>query len=99
MAVCPTATVTLPSLTQVDTWLDLVFSHHAPFSLLPARRGPATACASGAASGAAAIDVALHKICFIGNWSIKLRAVFDYIDLTCPRTPACWRHFGWLAPQ
>ena len=42
---------------------------------------------------------ALHKICWCGGWSIKSKAVFDYIDPTCPRTPACRRFFGWLAPK
>ena len=49
-----------------------------------------------AASGAAACGVALHKICYVGGWSIKSKAVFDYIDPTCPKTPACLRSFGWL---
>ena len=50
----------------------------------------------GAASGAGAIDVALFRICFVGGWSIKSRAVFDYIDATCPASPAARRFFGWL---
>ena len=49
-----------------------------------------------AASGAAAVGVPLHKICYVGGWSIKSKAVFDYIDPTCPNTPACVRFFGWL---
>ena len=40
--------------------------------------------------------VALFRICYIGGWSIKSRAVHDYIDATCPDTPAARRFFGWL---
>ena len=47
----------------------------------------------------AAIDVALFRICFIGGWSIRSAAVHDYIDATCPATPACRRFFGWLTRQ
>ena len=50
----------------------------------------------GAASGSAAIDVALHRICYMGGWSIQSRAVHDYIDPTCPSSAACRRFFGWL---
>ena len=52
----------------------------------------------GAASGAGAIDVALFRICFMGGWSIRSAAVHDYIDATCPDTPAARRFFGWLRP-
>ena len=51
----------------------------------------------GAASGAGAIDVALFRICYMGGWSIRSAAVHDYIDATCPDTPAARRFFGWLA--
>jgi predicted nucleic acid-binding protein len=50
----------------------------------------------GAASGAAAIDVALHRICYMGGWSIHSRVVHDYIDPTCPASAACRRFYGWL---
>ena len=50
----------------------------------------------GAASGAASIDVALHRICYMGGWSIHSRVVHDYIDPTCPASAACRRFFGWL---
>ena len=53
----------------------------------------------GAASGAAALDVAIARICYVGGWSIKSKAVFDYIDHTCPLTSACRRFFGWLKPK
>ena len=52
-----------------------------------------------AASGAAAIDVTLTKICYMGNWSILRRAVHDYIDPTCPSSDAGRRYFGWLLPK
>ena len=42
------------------------------------------------------MGVPLHKICYVGGWLIKSKAVFDYIDPTCPNTPACVRFFGWL---
>ena len=51
----------------------------------------------GAASGAGAIDVALFRICYMGGWSIRSAAVHDYIDATCPDTPAARRFFGWLS--
>ena len=84
--------------TQIDTWLQQVLSH---FGVQPpaGETWSGHSLRKGAASGAAAIDVALHKICYMGGWSIKSRAVFDYIDPTCPRPPACRRYFGWLAPQ
>ena len=86
--------VVLPS-TQIDTWLTLILDHLG-------ERPPAGETWSGhslrkgAASGAGAIDVALFRICYIGGWSIKSRAVHDYIDATCPDTPAARRFFGWL---
>ena len=84
--------------TQIDTWLQLILGHLG-------ERPPAGEVWSGhslrkgAASGAAAIDVALFRICFIGGWSIRSAAVHDYIDATCPTTPACRRFFGWLTRQ
>ena len=87
----------LPSA-QIDAWLQLVLSHH---GVQPPAGDTWSghSLRKGAASGAAALDVALHRICYMGGWSIKSRAVFDYIDPTCPRTPACQRYFGWLAPR
>ena len=82
--------------TQVDAWLRLVLDHLG-------EQPPAGEVWSGhslrkgAASGAAALDVPLFRICFIGGWSIKSRAVHDYIDATCPDTAAARRFFGWLA--
>jgi len=91
------ATAASSPSTQVDTWLQLVLSH---FGLEPPAGETWTghSLRKGAASGAAALDVALHRICYVGGWSIKSRAVFDYIDATCPLTPACRRFFGWLKP-
>ena len=61
------------------------------------RRGPQReADVEGAAGGAAAVDVALFRICFMGGWSIRSAAVHDYIDATCPASPAALRFFGWL---
>ena len=53
----------------------------------------------GAASGAAAIGVSLDRICFCGGWKIRGATVHDYIDPTCPATPAARRFFGWLRPE
>ena len=50
----------------------------------------------GAASGAAAIDVALHRICHMGGWRDQRGAVLSYIDPTCPAGAAARRFFGWL---
>ena len=80
---------------QIDDWLERVLGHLG-------ERPPAGESWSGhslrkgAASGAAAIDVALFRICYIGGWSVRSAAVHDYIDATCPRTAAAERFFGWL---
>ena len=80
---------------QVDAWLEECLT---PLAVSP----PAGELWSGhslrkcAATGAAACGVPLHKICYVGGWSIKARTVFDYIDPTCPNSPACARFFGWL---
>ena len=52
----------------------------------------------GAASGAAAIMVGLDRICHMGGWKIHSGVVHDYIDPTCPATPAAYRFYGWLLP-
>ena len=54
---------------------------------------------SGAATGASAVGVALPRICFMGNWSIRSAVVHDYIDPTAPATPGAFRFFGWLVPS
>ena len=79
----------------IDGWLRAILDH------LDARPPPGElwsghSLRKGAASGAAAKDVALHRITFLGGWSIQAKTVFDYIDPTCPLTPACVRFFGWL---
>ena len=70
---------------QIDAWLQLVLSH---FGLAPptGETWSGHSLRKGAASGAAALDVALlHRICYVGGsgWSVKRSAVFDYIDATC----------------
>lgn len=81
---------------QIDAWLASILGHLG-------ERAPAGETWSGhslrkgAASGAGAIDVALFRICYMGGWSIRSAAVHDYIDATCPDTPAARRFFGWLA--
>ena len=81
---------------QIDAWLGSILGHLG-------ERAPAGETWSGhslrkgAASGAGAIDVALFRICYMGGWSIRSAAVHDYIDATCPDTPAARRFFGWLS--
>lgn len=80
---------------QIDAWLQLILDHlgEAP----PAgETWSGHSLRKGSASGAGAIDVALFRICFIGGWSVRSAAVHDYIDATCPDTPAARRFFGWL---
>ena len=52
----------------------------------------------GAASAAAAVGVSIDRICHMGGWKIHGGVVNDYIDPTCPSSPAAWRFFGWLLP-
>ena len=82
--------------TQIDTWLDVILGH---LGLSPpaGETWSGHSLRKGAASGAGALDVALFRICYMGGWSIKSCAVHDYIDATCPDTPAARRFFGWLA--
>ena len=80
---------------QIDGWLGLILGH----LNIQAPAGEAWSGHSlrkGAASGAGALDVALFRICFMGGWSIRSAAVHDYIDASCPASPAAWRFFGWL---
>ena len=81
--------------TQIDAWLKLVLDHLGE-SPPAGETWSGHSLRKGAASGAGAVDVALFRICFMGGWSIKSRAVHDYIDATCPDTPAARRFFGWL---
>ena len=80
---------------QIDAWLQLILGHlgeHPP----DGETWSGHSLRKGAASGSAAIDVALFRICFMGGWSIQSSAVYDYIDATCPASAACRRFFGWL---
>ena len=58
------------------------------------RPGAATACER---APRVARRRSLFRICFMGGWSVRSAAVYDYIDATCPDTPAARRFFGWLA--
>ena len=81
---------------QIDAWLGSILGHlgeHAPAG----EAWSGHSLRKGAASGAGAIDVALFRICYMGGWSVRSAAVHDYIDATCPDTPAAWRFFGWLS--
>ena len=80
---------------QIDAWCREILEHLG-FSPPSGESWSGHSLRKGAASGAAAIDVALRKICFMGGWSILSRAVHDYIDPTCPASDACRRFFGWL---
>ena len=87
----------LPS-SAVDTWLRLVLAH---FDMAPPAHEAWSghSLRKGAASAAAAVGVDLHRICYVGGWKIRSAAVLDYIDPTCPSTPAARRFFGWLSPH
>ena len=52
----------------------------------------------GAATAAHAIGVSIASICHVGGWSIKSKAVYDYVDPTCRASAAARRFFGWLLP-
>lgn len=81
---------------QIDAWLQLILGHLGEKA--PAGEAwTGHSLRKGAASGAGAIDVALFRICYMGGWSIRSAAVHDYIDATCPDTPAARRFFGWLS--
>ena len=82
--------------TQIDTWLQVALDHVGGAQPPAGETWSGHSLRKGAASGAAAIDVAFFRICFMGGWAIQSRAVMDYIDATCPATPACRRFFGWL---
>lgn len=82
---------------QIDKWLQLVLQRLG----VSAPAGEAWSGHSlrkGAASGAAAIGVVIDRICHMGGWTDQRGAVHDYIDPTCPSTPAAYRFFGWLLP-
>ena len=83
--------------TQIDAWAREIFS------LLGVKPPPGElwsghSLRKGAASASAAIGVVLDKICWCGGWSIHSQVVHDYIDPTCPSSPAAFRFFGWLLP-
>ena len=79
----------------IDGWLREILAH-LDIQPPPGELWSGHSLRKGAASGAAAIDVAVHRICWLGGWSIQSKAVFDYIDPTCPASAACSRFFGWL---
>ena len=83
--------------TQIDTWLRLCLAHHG-YEPPAGELWSGHSLRKGAASGAGALDVALHRICYAGGWKSCSRVVLDYIDPTCPLTSACRRFFGWLKP-
>lgn len=83
---------------QIDDWLGEVLGHLGE-SAPAGETWSGHSLRKGAASGAAAIDVALHRICYMGGWSVRGAAVHDYIDASCPATPAARRFFGWLCRQ
>ena len=79
----------------------MVERDHGPPAAAPTYADAAVGLARGSptntgAARAAAIDVQLFRICYIGGWKSTSAAVHDYIDATCPDTPAARRFFGWL---
>lgn len=82
---------------QIDGWLREILAH---LDVQPpaGELWSGHSLRKGAASGAAALGVSLDRICWCGGWSVHSRAVHDYIDPTCPLTPACRRFFVWLRP-
>ena len=83
---------------QIDAWLGVCLAHLGA-SPPAGEKWTGHSLRKGAASGAASIGVPLHVICYAGGWSITSKAVFDYIAPPCPRSLACRRFFGWLAPS
>ena len=88
----------MPPSTAVDSWLGEVLD------LLGAsppegEKWTGHSLRKGAASGASAHGVALFRVCYMGDWASTSAAVHDYIDPTCPNSPACRRFFGWLRPE
>ena len=82
---------------QIDKWLQLVLQRLG-VSAPAGETWSGHSLRKGAASGAAAIGVALDRICHMGGWSIHSKVVHDYIDPTCSSSPAAYRFFGWLLP-
>ena len=86
-----------PPSTAIDTWLQeclLMLDASAP----DGETWSGHSLRKGAASGASARGVSLDRICYVGGWSIQSKAVWDYIDPTCPDSAAACRFFGWLRP-
>ena len=83
--------------TQIDAWLQLVLEHMG-VSPPAGEKWTGHSLRKGAASSSNAIGVSLDRICWCGGWSILSKAVHDYIDPTCPSSPAAYRFFGWLLP-
>ena len=83
---------------MVDGWLQAILGHLGE-SAPAGEAWTGHSLRKGAASGAGAIDVQLFRICHMGGWSVRGGAVHDYIDATCPDTPAARRFFGWLLRQ
>ena len=80
---------------SIDGWLGLILGHL--HEAAPAGEvWTGHSLRKGAASGAGALDVALFRICYMGGWSVRGGAVHDYIDASCPASPAARRFFGWL---
>jgi len=83
--------------TQIDSWLQLVLQRLG-VAAPPGESWSGHSLRKGAASGAAAIGVGIDRICHMGGWTDQRGAVHDYIDPTCPSSPAAYRFFGWLLP-
>ena len=80
---------------QIDAWLTEVLGHLGE-SPPAGESWSGHSLRKGACSGAGALDVALFRICYMSGHSVRGAAVHDYIDASCPATPAARRFFGWL---
>ena len=87
-----------PPSTAIDSWLQECLDFlgvEAPLG----EKWTGHSLRKGAASAGSARGVTLDKICFVGGWSIQSKAVWDYIDPTCPDSEAGRLFFGWLRPS
>ena len=100
MVSAPTDVAALPSTARAGTvsvtWLSVCLAQLGAAPLAGEKWSGHSLRKCAASWAAAPCGVALHKICYVSGWSIKSKAVFDYIDPTYPNTPACLRFFGWL---
>ena len=83
--------------TQIDDWLGDILGHLG-CSPPAGDYWSGHSLRKGAATGSFSIDVAILRICHMGGWKVRAATYVDYIDPTCPPSPAAHRFFGWLRP-